>query len=246
MAINIGVAGVDDAYPRQLWAQLKEFAFSPDERSHQTKLGPSDAGDACDKCVAEKMQLRMPGQVHVPSPGGLKAIFGTGLHMWMEGRVQEFSMAQKTGLKILPESKFDIGEIPGYGIIRGTTDCLFDNTVFDWKTTDRPKLQKYRLKGVPMNYRYQGHMYGLGAHLAGHLVEWVSLVFFPRDSNDTRDIWQHVEPFNPNMALRALARATKIWEDFVLPGRINELASDVDCWRCKGFGVPVSITLEQD
>lgn len=246
MALNISVSGVDDKQPRELWKTLKDYVFAPDSRSQQVKIGPSGIGDPCDKCVADTMSLMLPGKVHTPSPGGLKAFFGTGFHLLMQERVTEFAMGQKTRLKILAESQFDIAEIPGYGTIRGTTDCLFDTTVFDWKTSDRPKIGKYRLKGVPNNYRYQAHMYGLGATLAGHTVEWVSLVFFPRDSNDTRDIWQHVEPFNPEMARRAIARAATIWDDFVLAGRTNELDSDLDCWRCKGFGVPVSITLEQD
>jgi hypothetical protein len=246
MAIQISVQGVDDQRPRELWNQLKEYVFAPDSRSQQVKIGPSGIGDACDKCVAETMALMLPDVQHIPTPGGLKAFFGTGLHLLMEERVQEFAMSQKTGLKILAESKFDVGEIPGYGMIRGTTDCLYETTVFDWKTSDRPKIAKYRLKGVPKNYSYQAQMYGLGASLAGHKVEWCSLVFFPRDSNDVRDIWQYVEPFNPALAHRALARATRIWDEFVTQGRIDELDSDLDCWRCKGFGVPVSITLERD
>ena len=244
MAIELSVPGVNDAEPRELWEWLKAQIMAPDSRSRQTKVGPSDIGDACDRCLAYKMALRLPGAQPKRDEGGLKAFFGTGLHRVMEERLQEVAMGEKTGLKILSESKFDIGEIPGYGIIRGTTDALLYTSIFDWKTTDRPKLAKYRTKGVPQNYRYQMHMYGLGAHLAGHTVEWCNLIFFPRDSNDWRDIWQYVEPFNPDMARRAMRRAETIWNDWVLTGRMAELASADDCWTCRKTGGHMEITFE--
>lgn len=244
--IQFPTGELDLSEPKQAWADVKARLLLPDTRSRAVKIGPSGIGDPCDRCVGETMRLRLPGVPFRSRPPGLKAFRGTGMHMAIEQQLADTAhlMADNDMGERL-EQAYDIQEIPGYGMIRGTTDYYRQDlaTVIDWKSSDRAKIRKYRMNGVPTVYEYQGDSYGLGISNLGLPVRWVSIIFFPADSNNWDDIWQYVKPFDADNARRAFRRATTIWEQFVLLGRVSELASDDDCWRCNRTNDHVTVEL---
>lgn len=152
---------------------------------------------------------------------------GTAVHFYLEHSV--FKDAEH-------ELKLVVGEVPGYGEIKGTTDLYLDGTVGDWKIVGLKKIKSYRVQGVPLQYRYQIQLYAKGCELAGKPVKGVAIVFIPRDSGNVNDIWIHEEAYQPEMADAVLARAGRIYE-IVQSDGYEGLPSDDDCWTCKEEGL---------
>lgn len=129
------------------------------------------------------------------------------------------------------EQKVTVGEIPGYGVIKGTADLISPTEVVDWKIVGLKKIQSYRVNGAPDKYRYQGQLYGKGCENAGHPVDSINIVFIPRDSGSLSDIFVHTEAYQPEMAQAALDRAIEIYEIVQTKGW-ESLPSHSDCWNC--------------
>jgi hypothetical protein len=154
------------------------------QRSKQRAVGPSEIG-GCRRRVWEKLHGTPVTNVNTLS---MAASMGTAFHTWIEDRLRgndRFLLEQKR-------------ERDG---IRGTIDCfdLEQNMVIDWKTL--------KLSGVPYfpskQQRWQVQIYGwlLSPDFP---VESVCLVGFPKDGSD-RDIVTHVESFDEDVAMEALA-----------------------------------------
>lgn len=132
------------------------------------------------------------------------------------------------------EMKLYVGDVPGYGPIKGTTDLFIpdEGLVVDWKFVGIKKIKEYRNHGAPAQYRYQIQLYARGCQLAGYGVQSVAIVFIPRDSSDINDIFVHEELYQPAMAERALERAGLVYAEAVANGW-DSLPSDDKCWRCR-------------
>jgi len=224
------VSGPDRAIRRLLGA-----AFGPTRRDRQVAIGPSGVGDPCDYCVARLMAARLTGAVSSDG-GSLATWIGSAIHEYLEHRLTGPDAPPELadmGL-IAEEHGVVCGYIEGYGEIKGSPDLYvtLDNLLIDWKGTKKDKIKKYKLHGVPMVYDYQKHLYAKGENDNGRKVEWVANVFIPRDGFSYNDCWWDITPYDPQAALNALRRAEVIWNDYVVPGEIEELASDDDCWTC--------------
>lgn len=196
------------------------------ERDKQRRIGPSDLG-GCPRCLGRKM-AGVPNDLDEFS---LYPWIGTGVHHYLEHTTFPDSKH---------ELKLEVGTIPGYGLIKGTTDILFDwddgkVTVGDWKIVGLKKLKSYRLNGVGPQYRYQGQLYGRGCELAGYSVDSIAIVFIPRDSGNVNDIWIHEEAYQPEMAQRALDRGEQIYNIVQAEGWETIEASE-DCYTCNYKG----------
>lgn len=189
------------------------------ERDKQKRIGPSGIGNPCPKCLGRELMGESEERDFSMYPW-----IGTAVHYYMEHST--FPDAQH-------ELKLEVGEIPGYGIVKGTTDIYFPDLhiIGDWKIVGLKKIKQYRVQGVPLVYRYQAQLYARGCKLAGLPVDSIAIIFIPRDSGNVQDIWIHEEAVQPEMADAALARAGKIYAIAQEQGW-ESLPSDDDCYEC--------------
>lgn len=189
------------------------------DRDKQKRVGPSDLGNPCPKCLGRALAgEKEDGEF------SLYPWIGTAVHSYLESN--SFPEAKH-------ELKLYVGAVEGYGSVTGTTDVYFPNTktIGDWKIVGLKKIKEYRVKGVPAQYRYQTQLYARGCILAGLPVDSVAVIFIPRDSGNVNDIWVHEEEYQPEMADAVLARAGMIYEIVQREGW-EGLPSDDDCWTC--------------
>lgn len=225
--------------PRQFTLGLLKEAT---ERDKQVSIGASNLSNMCSRCLAEDMQ-GAGGDIY----GGrfwLGAVIGTATHLLLESRTEP-------GKRYLPEQRVVVGEIPGYGVVKSTSD-LFDKpsgTVVDYKTTTREKLKyiKRAVHDAPdefevtkvaqmrhkvSGYRNQGMLYGLGMENAGHTVNRVAFVFICRDGLNDDDVWEWPMPYDRDLALKVLDRGVRLWAWLSEGHTPDELSSAPHCWTC--------------
>lgn len=214
----------------------KELFSIASERDQQKWLGPSDLGDPCDACVARKFSGLQDPDGDYPMGGKI----GTAVHAHLEALSIEHMP------EALSEAKWYIGEIPGYGEIRGTADHYVDGQLTDFKTTLKKKMSALSaaydhpqvVEGEPLTHkeaRYklrgyvgQAHLYALGLENAGHEVNSIVVNFIPRDSSTYDDIRAFEYDYDPSFAQIVLDRAKHIWDNLE-----NELwKSQALCYAC--------------
>jgi hypothetical protein len=222
---------------------IKELT-KPSERDKQRKVGPSELGDLCERCLAEKLL-----GVHVEEKTyPLAPMIGTAFHLYLETTL---------GLEdYLKETKVTVGEIEGYGDIRGTADGFYVPTghVVDYKVLSKKKIKAFSsatffdedrnpefysdsmTEGSLKKYYYQMMLYGLGLENAGYEVNHVSLVLFPRDCTVESVMAASHElcfKYNRKAALAVLERANQIFK-WANENRDNlgELDSHPGCYYC--------------
>lgn len=209
-----------------------EQITKPSDRDKQRNIGPSEIG-GCPLCIGEKLALSLPDQypdLEEEERFGLGSWLGTAVHHFLEQDI-EIPGAIK-------EQKNFIHELEGYGTIKGSTDVYVDGEIVDWKVVgkwsyDAMKLA-YRLEPgrIPTTkYRVQQHTYGWGWEQAGYPVDHVNLCVIPKLSNSAGDIRFYTEPYNREVALKALKRLESIYKR-VQQGRLESLPSDKDCYTC--------------
>ena len=212
---------------------MLENFLTPSARSSQRRIGPSGLGNPCDHCLADDMSAVLPGHATEPRPSGLAAIIGTGMHFFLE---HLFVGQEWDDIKYQGElSNLECAYIDNYGTITGTADAYAMATVVDFKFPGIKKIKHYKQSGVPVDYYYQRQFYGRGIANLGWPVNQVANLFIPRDSNDPRDIWYDIAPFDPSLCDKAEKRANIIWNDYVLEGRSDELGSDDECYTCNNI-----------
>jgi len=195
-----------DAYGEILAEQIAQFIVDADRnsaRSLQRSLGPSEAGEPCERQLTYKI-LGIPESNTERDP--IAAIIGTGFHMWM---AQAFERRQATlpdgGPRFLIEERVTVRDG-----LDGTAD-LYDRLGRinnDWKLVGASSLDRYRRQGPGPKYRVQGHMYGLGQENAGRRPDRVAITFIARHHELQVHVWS--EPYDRQIALDALARLEQI------------------------------------
>lgn len=203
--------------------RLIQELTKPTERDKQRRVGPSEIGNPCPKCLGRALMDERADQDFSLYPW-----LGTAVHSYLEENVFPEGMH---------EMRLDVGEIPGYGPVKGTTDMYLEGSVVDWKIVGLKKIKGFKInpvghsRGVSTQYRYQSMIYAKGCELAGMPVDDINIVFIPRDSGDVKDIYVHSEAYQPEMADKALARAGFIYE-FAQEKGWEALESDDDCYTC--------------
>ena len=222
---------------------IKELT-KPSERDKQRKVGPSELGDLCERCLAEKLLgIHQDEKTHPLAP-----MIGTAFHLYLENVI---------GLKdYLKETKVTVGTIEGYGDIHGTADGFDTETghVVDYKVLSKKKIKAFSsatfldeernpefysdsmTEGQLKKYYYQMMLYGLGLENAGYEVNHVSLVLFPRDCTVESVMAASHElcfKYNRDAALAVLERANQIfkWAN-EFRDNLGELDSHPGCYYC--------------
>ena len=222
---------------------IKELT-KPSERDKQRKVGPSELGDLCERCLAEKLLgVHKEEKTHPLAP-----MIGTAFHLYLENTI---------GLEgYLKETKVTVGTIEGYGDIRGTADGFDVSTglVVDYKVLSKKKIKAFSsatffdedynpefysdslTEGQLKKYYYQMQLYGLGMENAGYEVNHTSLILFPRDCTVESVMSASHElcfKYNRDAALNVLERAKQIfkWAD-ENRDNLGELDSHPGCYYC--------------
>lgn len=222
---------------------IKELT-KPSERDKQRKVGPSELGNLCERCLAEKLLgVHQDEKTHPLAP-----MIGTAFHLYLENTI---------GLeRYLKETKVTVGEIEGYGAIRGTADGFDVSTghVVDYKVLSKKKIKAFSsatffdddhvpeffsdsmTEGQLKKYYYQMMLYGLGMENAGYEVNHTSLVLFPRDCTVESVMAASHElcfKYDRAAALAVLERANQIfkWAD-ENRDQLEDLDSHSGCYYC--------------
>lgn len=208
-----------------------------DDRGKQRLIGPSEAGSPCTYCVAERLLGLKPEQ----GPWWMGARIGTVWHQILEENSQDIP-------GVRPETKVIVGEIPGYGVIKGTADSFWveDENLLDLKTTTKKKLAviKQALLTEPDEYDtvsvqearfkvqgYLGQTHLYGKALGG--VKTLSLVFLCRDGGTDSDIWSHSVPYDPEYAEKVWSRLNGIWQALEGGRDLETFVKHPLCWTCQ-------------
>ncbi|MEU3052210.1 hypothetical protein [Streptomyces griseus] len=216
----------------EIAARLKEMfhGFSNrQERSQQTTLGPSEIGSPCDRRLAMSL-MRMP-RVN-PGGDGWASFVGTCVHA---GLAEMFAWADAGSGRYAVESRltYDNPHVP-----KGTTD-LIDRVLLlvgDHKLMGKWSRNKLKSKGPTATYRVQGHVYGLFARARGEQIEQIAIIAWPRDESSLDDLYVWTEPYNPGIALKALARVDDIAAK-VGPVEFGEVAEYAKTQKAAKFSI---------
>lgn len=207
-----------------------------DERSQQRHLGPSQIGMPCTRCLA-RYTLGMEIVRQFDDPWCRE--IGTAVHTWLEeaavwDNVHTFRDAARWHTEKRVQPHLDL--LPS-----GGKADLYDaetHTVIDHKTTSPAKIKAYRLNGPGAQYRAQAHLYGLGYHRTGAIIENVAVAFWPRGGR-LSDLYVWTEPYSADLAMAALDRYRTIRDqaNTIGPQIIPLLPADPSCWDCGGEDV---------
>jgi hypothetical protein len=236
-----------EALRRELmWAIENRIDYAP--RSLQTRLGPSELGHPCARRLGYKLTGVAP--VNHGDPAWYPTI-GTAVHSWLEDVMKwlngHLGSLVEGGPRFLLEHRVDVGEICG-DHITGTSDVYDRATggVVDWKIVGEKQLRKYKEQGPGPQYRTQGHLYGRGWQRRGMPVNFVAVMFLPRDRMlHAAHMWS--EPYDEQIAVDALTRAEGITNmtRALGVGALPMLpTADAHCTFCPHF-LPASTEVEE-
>ena len=174
-------------------------------RSQQVEIGPSEIGHPC----ARRIGYTLLGQPKVNHSVKWKAWIGTNVHVGLENMIA----AENADLGVeryLTEKTLYVGTLNGRPIF-GHFD-VYDQTtagVIDWKVPGLRKIKAYKANGPGQQYRVQAHTYGRGWQLRGRPVDWVGIMFLPRDG-EFDQAWFWHEPYDEQVAIDGMRRAEGI------------------------------------
>jgi len=211
-------------------------------RSLQTRIGPSELGNPCDRCLAHKLA----GTPERPEAAWLPFI-GTAVHEKFEGIFlgHEFTRAD-LGMpgRWLPEHRVTVGTVNGIEIT-GNTD-LFDTqtgTVIDFKCVGTTTIKKAKAHGASLVYSRQAQLYAKGWADDGYTVNTTTILYLPRNSVSLADTYVWSAPYDRQIALDAIGRANLIAVAIAANGLEAVLAGMAEHtfeeFSCKRFATPI-------
>lgn len=219
------------------------------DRDRQRRIGPSELGNPCARCLAERLLgLRPPDKDIALAP-----LIGTAMHALLEHR----SGLLEVGKGILTETKVNVGEVRGYGKVTGSCDRydIEKHQVIDYKVVAKKKVKAYQsavvatgsgevffdddnpVSSTLKQYYTQLNLYGKGMVNAGEQVKNVALLFITRDASAEQlpqGLTELVFKLNMEVADQALERASNIYEWATSPGNsVDDIDSDPGCYYCR-------------
>lgn len=174
-------------------------------RSQQVAIGPSEVGTPCERKLGYKL-LNWP---EVNPRVAWKAWIGTNVHVGLAEALAAEN-ADTGSERYLMENTLFCGMVNGRPLF-GHFDVYDRLTcgVIDWKVVGETQLKLYRKNGPGQQYRTQGHLYGRGHVLKGHVVDWVGIYFLPR-AGELKDAYFWHEPYDESVALEGIERVEAI------------------------------------
>jgi hypothetical protein len=199
------------------WAEpIKEMVLNyanERPRSIQTALGPSSAGNPCDRALVGLMS----GFEGSPDSNPWLATVGTAVHLLLADMLEGINeKAVKAGEKKqwLVEQHLPI-KAPAIPSGNGDGFHIPTGTVLDWKILGKTSLDDIQKNGPSDLYRIQLHIYGLGYAQLGYQVNDVLLVALPRNANPNLPflhesvMWK--EPWDMDVAVKAVKRVEELY-----------------------------------
>lgn len=223
-------------------------------RDRQRRVGPSELGDPCQRCLAEKL-IGAHEDERQGTP--LAPFLGTAFHAYADSLSHAYEEGDRGNGLVLTECLVEVGEAGGYGTVTGSMDRfdVREGHGIDWKILSKRRIRDMSRAFDPngewwdfsqatsnaastlTKYLLQLTLYGRGMERAGYEVNRLSLVMLPRDATiDTiEDAATELEiEYRPDVAERVLARAGAIFEwASQNPERVDLLPSDPYCYYCK-------------
>lgn len=236
----------------EIYFDVIHTAIAAHPRSHQKRIGPSEIGIPCDRCLGHKLA----GTPEAQTGPAWKPAVGTAVHAqlddWFTAAAALAGGEYEDGFDC--ETRVSVGEIDGTEIT-GSCDLYMPGVgvVIDHKCVGPKQLTKYRASGPSQQYRIQAHLYGRGFTRLGMHAKHVAIAFLPRDGElGLSHLWH--EPYDEQIAVDALDRATRISvniramqsvSDDAALGYINGLPVDPACFSCPRFpGAPTKPVAE--
>lgn len=216
-------------------------------RSKQKRIGPSEIGTDCDHCLAAKLAGWEQHEQGIP----WTTTKGTAIHAWLEHTFNQADI-DRTGYaaggfkrRWVTEETVTVGRI-GDQDITGSTDLLDIEAglTVDWKFVGTSSLRRYKTQGPSQVYRVQQQLYAHGWNAAGIPVRTVSICFLPAQSAKFSDHFWWMEPYQPQVAEQALARANHLWTQLNVLAQlgtqvrdqwITDLPRGEHCWDCARY-----------
>lgn len=180
-------------------------AIGNDPRTLQAALGPSDIANGCDRCLTHVLAGHERRERSAP---WLPTI-GRAFHEWAETAVLQH-LAGTGSDRYLPEVAVTVGQLRGLDV-SGHSD-LYDvhaGTVVDYKLVGKTTLDQVK-RAPKVTYRNQIHLYGKGIAALGYEVRDVAIWYLPRNAKSIDAGHVFTEPYDPQIANAALARANAI------------------------------------
>lgn len=209
---------------REIATRLREIFYSyvnrnaRDNRSAQTTLGPSEIGSPCDRQLAMKLM----GVPAVNPQESWAPFVGTAVHAELAAMFEWANGANSGRFAVEMPLTFGSSVVP-----RGTGDLL-DRVLFmflDHKLMGKYSLKKLIEQGPSDEYRVQLHTYAYGAEKAGEKVKEIALVGWPREESSLQNLYVHVEPYDRQIALDAIARVERLHRE--VQGRLGKVPTNV-------------------
>lgn len=237
--------GADPALVHTELRAILEAAMVNAPRSLQRRIGPSELGIECERCLAHKLA----GTPERPEAAWLPQI-GSAVHAWCEEVFlgHEFTRAA-LGMpgRYLPENRVTVGTVNGVEI-SGSTDVLdiASGTVVDWKVVGTTTLKSAKAHGASLQYQRQAHLYGKGWEDAGYTVKSVLIYFLPRNAMTLGAAYPWQATYDRRVAEGVLVRADGIAKAIAALGLDQVLAGlpehTFTGFSCKKFATPNTTT----
>lgn len=178
-------------------------------RTLQAEAGPSDLGTPCDR----KLGYLVSGTPKINHTVGWLPTIGTAMHSLLdEFFAEENTRIGESRWLLGAAFKLAIGQVQGKDIT-GHGD-LYDRCtagVIDWKLVGKSTLDAAKKNRHPgEKYRIQTHGYGNGWRARGLPVDWVGVMFLPRNAISLRDAYFWHETYDPSVTDAALTRANAL------------------------------------
>lgn len=218
-----------------------EHEITNDPRSLQTALGPSEIGNACDRCLIHMLA----GTPQTPPPGvPWLPYIGRAVHEANEMAIVRHQLAElKAGIsdmgEWITEHRVCVGDVNGQPIY-GSADVFHvpTGTVVDFKIVGTTTLRKVRAdcSGTSLTYKRQIQCYGKGFAAQGHTVRAVAIWYMPRNGMNLSQGRTYTAPYDEQIAVDALDRATRFAQwvhafgaDQVLAGAAPHTHDEFSC-----------------
>lgn len=194
-----------------------EAAIMNAPRTLQTRIGPSELGVECTRCLAHMLAEtpQKPDAAWLPT-------CGTAVHEWLEGVILRHELTRADlGIpgRYLPECQVMVGTVGGVQIT-GNADVFdtWSGTVVDWKNLGTTALRNLKGEGANTQYRRQGNLYGKGYEDLGYTVRSIIIYGLPRNGLTLAESYAYQFDYERADAQRTLDRADGLASDIAARG----------------------------